>query len=92
MKKPSTLNLLAFFFMILLFFHSVRDSEKYMNYLQLVKSKEILEGAINALEQENTQLENEITKIKNSKSYALKVLRDRYHLTSENEKIIFFSD
>lgn len=92
MRKPSILGLLFLFFNALLIFHALRDHSKYTNYLKLIKSKEVLEEAIAKLEAKNNYLEKEIERIKNSKSYALKVLRERYHITEENEKIIFFTD
>ena len=45
-----------------------------------------------AIEAENARLQEEITKIKVSKSYARKVLREKYHTTDENEHIVFFAD
>ena len=92
MKKIQLISIFSLSFITLLSYHSVRDFQKYTSYLRLIKSKEILVEAIVALEQKNKHLENEIKKIKNSKNYALKVLRERYHLTEENEKIIFFSE
>lgn len=92
MKKPSLLNIFFLFVNLLFLFHALRDYSKYPNYLKLLKSKEILADTIEKLEVKNKDLEDEIERITNSKSYALKVLRERYHLTEENEKIIFFTD
>jgi len=77
---------------LLFFYHSFRDKQRYLNYLQLRKSRNTLEKAVLQLESKKTKLKTEITKIRNSKDYARKVLRDNYHLIEEDERIIFFAD
>ena len=44
------------------------------------------------LETENANLAAEIERIKESKSYARKVLRDKYHVTDDDEKIVYYAD
>ena len=53
-----------------------------------------MQKAVTKLEQEKIELSGEISKIKSSKSYAQKVLRDNFHLVNDEkeERIIFFSD
>ena len=62
------------------------------DYFRLDKSRLILLSALNNLEAEQAYLKDEITKLTMSKEYALKVLKDRYHIVGENEYIIFFND
>ncbi len=93
MQLPPILKIILFSLTALLFYHSFRESERYLAYLQLLRSKQTLEEAVLNLEKKQTKLTEEITKIKNSKSYAKKVLRDNYHLLDEeDERIVFFSD
>ena len=92
MKRISILGLLSFFFVFLLVFHTLRDFEKYTNYLKLSQSSQVLEETLEELRSKNAELKEEIEKIRNSKNYARKVLRERYHLTEDDEKIIFFSE
>jgi cell division protein FtsB len=47
---------------------------------------------VDKLKADNQELSEEIRKIKSSPAYARKVLRDKYHVTDANEKIIFFAD
>ena len=63
-----------------------------MNYLKLSQSSQTLEERLEELRNKNSQLKEEIEKIRNSKNYATKALRERYHLTEKDEKIIFFSE
>jgi cell division protein FtsB len=77
----------------LLLYHSFRDSHRYLGYLKLQRSRQTLEEVVTKLAKEKTELAGEIEKIRNSKSYARKVLRDNYHLIEEeDERIVFFSD
>ncbi len=61
-------------------------------YLSLKDSEIVLSKAVGNLKSENRKLEDEIFKLKKSKDYARKVLRDRYHITEGDEKIIYFAD
>lgn len=61
-------------------------------YLSLKDSEVVLSKAVSDLQKENDRLDNEIFKLRKSKDYARKVLRDRYHVTEANEKIIYFAD
>lgn len=71
---------------------TVRGEVSIMDYFKLRKSLNILEGTVDKLKAENQDLTEEIRKIKASPAYARKVLRDKYHVTDANEKIIFFAD
>jgi cell division protein FtsB len=64
----------------------------YSNYQDLANSRAVLEKTITDLKSENDKTQEEIIKLKNSKSYARKVLRDQYHIVDEDEEIIFFAD
>ncbi len=69
-----------------------RGETSIARYLALKDSEVILTKAVSNLEIENNKLEDEIFKLKKSKSYARKVLRDKYHVTEGDEKIIYFAD
>ncbi|MEZ4743613.1 MAG: septum formation initiator family protein [Bdellovibrionota bacterium] len=69
-----------------------RGEHSIASYFALRESQTVLAEAVDKLKQENSGLEQEILKLKKSKSYAKKVLRDKYHITDEGEKIIFFAD
>ena len=70
----------------------VRGESSVATYFELKESQKILTHAVNELDTENQKLSLEITKIKQSSSYARKVLRDKYHVTDPNERIIFVED
>ena len=69
-----------------------RGQTSVSRYLSLKDSELILSKTVNDLERENKKLEVEILKLKKSKDYARKVLRDKYHVTEGDEKIIYFAD
>lgn len=69
-----------------------RGETSIARYFTLTKSKQILEDRVSELETENAGLSQEILRIKESKSYARKVLRDKYHVTDDDEKIIYYAD
>ena len=62
------------------------------DYFELKKSQKNLEETVTKLKFEIKDLEAELYKIKSSRDYARKILKDRYHLTSENERILFFEE
>ena len=70
----------------------LRGQTSIASYFSLIKSKHILEETVQNLQNENEKLSEEITRIKESKSYARKVLREKYHVTEEGEKIIYYAD
>jgi cell division protein FtsB len=69
-----------------------RGESSLKDYFELKKSKETLSKTVNTLAQENLALDEEIMRLKKSKSYARKILRDKYHVTEPDENIIFFAD
>ena len=69
-----------------------RGESSISGFFDLKESEKKLEATVEGLRQENKNLMDEIEKIEKSKGYAQKVLRDRYHVTQENEHILFFSD
>ncbi len=71
---------------------TMRGEVSIMDYFKLRKSLAVLEGTVEKLKTDNQDLSEEIRKIKSSPAYARKVLRDKYHVTDANEKIIFFAD
>ncbi|MBF0440401.1 MAG: septum formation initiator family protein [Oligoflexales bacterium] len=86
------IKILFAFGLVVLGLGTVRGKSSIKTYFQLKNSREILENTVSSLEQENEALQKEIIKLKHSPSYARKVLRDKYHLKEENERIIFFPD
>ena len=70
----------------------IRGKSSVQTYFDLKKSRKILEKTVAGLKEENQRLNQEIMRLRESPSYARKVLRDKYHLTEENEDIIFFAD
>ena len=70
----------------------VRGSSSINGYFELKKSQLILSQTVTGLSQENNELSSEIERIRNSPSYAKKVLRDKYHVTEPDEDIVFFTD
>jgi cell division protein FtsB len=69
-----------------------RGRQTLASYLELRNSRKTLLETVENLERNNKEIFSEITKIKASPAYAKKVLRDKYHVTEENETIIFFGD
>lgn len=61
-------------------------------YFSLTKSRTILQETVAGLRTENEHLAGEIIQIQESKAYARKVLREKYHVTEENEKIVYYAD
>ncbi len=71
---------------------TLRGEGSILDYFKLRKSLGVLEATIDKLDSGNNELSEEIRKIKASPDYARKVLRDKYHVTDPDEKIIFFAD
>ena len=86
------LHLLLIFGIIVLGVGIVRGQSSLSHKQRLERSAAVLRQQLMQLAAENRALTDEINKIKNSRSYARKVLRDRYHLTEHGENIVFFAD
>ena len=86
------LHLLLIFGIVVLAVGIVRGRSSLTHKYRLERSAAVLRQQLDQLQAENKTLADEINKIKNSPSYARKVLRDRYHLTENNENILFFAD
>ena len=71
---------------------TLRGENSVFDYFKLRRSQDLLETTINGLQTGNESVSEEIRKIRSSPEYARKVLRDKYHMTEANEKIIFFAD
>ena len=69
-----------------------RGETSFGRYFALTKSRAILEEAVSGLRTENARLSEEISRIKESKAYARKVLREKYHVTDDHEKIVYYAD
>lgn len=77
---------------LVLLIGSIRGDHTLLHYFKLQQSREILQKTVDSLEKENASLAAEIKRIKESPNYARKILREKYHVTDSNEKIIFFAD
>ena len=71
---------------------SLRGENSLEKFLELSSSIEILESTVRQLKDDVSTLNEEINRIEKSPTYAKRVLRDKYHVTEENEVIIFFAD
>lgn len=80
------------FGIITLMFGIVRGESSLATFFDLKNSQSVLEDTVAHLERQNSKLKDEISKIKSSNAYAKKVLRERYNVTEESEKIVFFAD
>ena len=89
---PNILLYLIFLGALLLVVSSVRGGGGLFHYLNLQKSKAILSITIEELKAEIKAMEKEIDRIESSKSYALRILKDKYHLTTKDEEVLFFAD
>ena len=86
------LRILLLFGVIVLLVGIWRGESSITHSYHLQRSAEILRQHIAQLTAGNKRLADEINKLRNSKSYAQKVLRDRYHLVDDDENIVFFAD
>ena len=77
---------------IVMIIGSMRGQNSLATYFELKESHRVLLKAVNDLESENKAIRDEIYKLNVSPQYARKVLRDKYHVTDENEEIIFFAN
>jgi cell division protein FtsB len=91
-QLKAILSTLAILAALVLLIGSGRGEKTFSDYFELKASREVLKQAVERLEKDIARLEIEITKINESRSYAEKVYRDKYHFTEENETIMFISD
>ncbi len=89
---PRFLKILILLSFVVLSIGAWRGENSVFKFFELRKSELVLEKTVAALEDENQKLRNEIEKITASTSYAKKILREKYHVTEENETIVFFAD
>lgn len=90
--KPLGVRIIYSLMIIVLLVGTLRGEGSVLDFFKLNKSLGVLETTIDRLHASNQALSEEIRKIKNSPAYARKVLRDKYHVTDTDEKIIFFAD
>lgn len=89
---PTALKLLITLSFVVLTIGALRGENSVFKYFELQKSEAVLQETVANLETENELLQSEIQKISQSTNYARKILREKYHVTEENETIIFFAD
>ncbi|MBI2602121.1 MAG: septum formation initiator family protein [Deltaproteobacteria bacterium] len=70
----------------------VRGDSGIRDYFSLRDSRDRLADTVEKLKKETEAIEEEIHKIKSSQSYAKKVFKDKYHVTEDGERIMFFAD
>lgn len=70
----------------------LRGSSGVQSFVELTKSRDVMQKTVAGLKQESEELSSEITRLKKSPSYAKKVLRDKYHVTDPDEDIVFFAE
>ncbi len=70
----------------------LRGESSVDGYFELKDSRQVLSDTVERLRKENAELSEEIIRIKDSPSYARKVLRDKYHVTDPDEDIVFFAE
>ena len=70
----------------------IQGKHTITNFFALKDTVKFLEERVDGLKSHNATILTEIEKIEKSKSYAKKVLKERYHVLDEGEKIIFFED
>ncbi|MDE3270082.1 MAG: septum formation initiator family protein [Pseudomonadota bacterium] len=86
------LRLLIAFGIIVLLIGVWRGESSLTHSYHLRRSAETLRQHIDQLTIGNKRLAAEIDRLRNSPSYAQKILRDRYHLVEDDEDIVFFAD
>lgn len=70
----------------------VRGSSSFASHSALTQNRDVMRHTVQALKAENANLQQEIQRLVKSPSYARKVLRDKYHVTDQDEDIVFFAD
>jgi len=93
MKDPQfVVSALLLLGVIVLFLGIFRGETSLARYFELQKSQQVLDKTVTNIEAENRVLSDEIMRLKKSKNYARKVLRDKYHVTDTDENIVFFPE
>ncbi len=77
-------------FLGLCFFSSFRGSSTIEKHFVLKDRKQKMTRAVEMLETHNHELEKLVAKISRSEVYAKKVLKDKYHMTEEGERLVYF--
>jgi hypothetical protein len=85
-------RLIAWFAVAVLVIGIFRGRSSVGAYFKLKDSARKLEVAVSSLQTGNSELRSEIERIRSSGNYARKVLRDKYHVTDSDEKIMFFTE
>jgi len=70
----------------------IRGESSLDSFLELRRSRMVMSETVRVLEETNKNLTEEISKIRESPRYARRVLRDKYHVTDEGERIVFFAN
>lgn len=85
-------RLIGWFAVFVLIVGVFRGRSSVGAYFKLKDSARRLEAAVSSLQAGNNELRAEIDRIRSSGTYARKVLRDKYHVTDSDEKIMFFTE
>ncbi|MCY4380924.1 MAG: septum formation initiator family protein [Proteobacteria bacterium] len=68
----------------------LRGNKSLSDYFVLKKKQLALQNTVDSLNAEIHLLKQEIHRIEQSEEYAIKVLKDKYHVIEDNEELIFF--
>lgn len=66
-----------------------RGNNNALVYYQLKSKKHDLENRISEISQNNETISLDIQRIKEFPQYARRLLKDKFHLTEEGEKLVF---
>jgi cell division protein FtsB len=91
-KAHRSLVVLYFGFVLLFVMGIFRGETSVIDYFLLKQSRIVLEERVSQLKIDINGLELEIERIKKSKSYAKKILKETYHRLEKDEQFIFISE
>ena len=91
-RPPFLLYTIILLYTLTIFNGIFRGEYSILDYFALKEGQNILYKRVLSLDKETKALAEEISNIKESKEYAQKILKDKYHITEENEHIVFFTD
>lgn len=85
-------NSLIVVFTVALFSGIYQNKEAYKEYRKLKNAEIHLQNKVDSLNNQIETMQSEIDNIRSSAVYAKKILKDKYHVTDDDETIIFFDE
>jgi cell division protein FtsB len=64
----------------------------FADYFFLKEKRDLYKKKIQALEAETQSIALEIERVEGSEAYAKKILKDKYHVLADGEKVLLFSE